>query len=242
MNLSLTLHPRRIAFVLAGISALLSAFSITMKHIEWAAGTESTYWIYHITQLFNVNREANIPTYYSALLLLACALLLGLITLIKRRQGGRYIVHWGLLTFIFLGMSVDEATAIHEMFTVPVQETLGVTGIFYFGWVLVGFVFVGGVGLLYLPFLLHLPRPHRLRFVLAGGLYVGGALFVEMLSANQWYMDGGTSLTFSTLGTIEELLEMLGAVVFIHALLLYISEHITALTIRPAQETEAASG
>ena len=76
--------------------------------------------------------------------------------------------------------------------------------------------------LVYLRFLLHLPAGTRNLFILAGGLYVGGALIVDAVGANEWFQDKGITLAYLATGTLEELLEMQGVVVFIFALLRYL--------------------
>ncbi|MEL6815448.1 MAG: hypothetical protein AAFP03_11620, partial [Cyanobacteria bacterium J06598_3] len=61
------------------------------------------------------------------------------------------------------------------------------------------------------------------RFLGAGLLYLSGALGMEMVSGHYIYthgLDGSTALAL--LNGIEEAAEMLGAVCFIRALLLYI--------------------
>lgn len=240
MRLEVTVNPRKVALVLGGIALYLALQSILLKHVEYAAGTESTYWLYHLVNLFNVNREGNIPTWYSTLLLLACLLCFTAIAFVKRTQGDRYTRHWVGLALVFLYLSLDEGAAIHEKLTIPIQEGLNVTGYLYFGWVIVGAAFVLGFLLLYVRFFFHLPPETQRLFLAAGVLYVGGALVVEAISANQWYLDSGTSLTFSTIGTLEELLEMWGAVVLLYALLAYLSDHVSEIRITTARAGEHA--
>ncbi|MCB9452937.1 MAG: hypothetical protein H6672_15965 [Anaerolineaceae bacterium] len=221
-TLNITLSPRRMAFILGGISLGLCLISIAGKALEWELGSHSTYFIYQAVQTFNVNQEANIPTWYSALLLLACAALFGVVAQSRRQYGERDSRHWWGLALIFMYLSLDEVAAIHEELSIPLQESLHLTGFLYFGWILVGAAVVLVVGLIYGRFILRLPRQTRRLFILAGVLYVGGALVIEAISANQWYLNDGTSLLFSATGTVEELCEMLGVVVLIYALLTYI--------------------
>jgi hypothetical protein len=127
-----------------------------------------------------------------------------------------------------LYLSIDEAAALHEKLTIAFQEneSLNVHGYLYFAWVLVGIPFVLVMGLLYARFLFHLPAQTRRHFLLAGALYVGGALVIEAISANQWYLNEGTSLTYSAIGTVEEFCEMLGVIVFIYGLLTHIGSYV----------------
>ncbi|MBZ0278784.1 MAG: hypothetical protein K8I60_21745 [Anaerolineae bacterium] len=238
-TLAITLSPRRTAWILGGISVFLCAVSIAGKALEWALGVHSTYFIYQTVLEFNVNRESNIPTWYSTLLLLTCAVLLGIIALAHQQSGKAGARYWKGLALIFLYLSLDETAVIHEQLTIPLQESLRVTGYLYFGWVLVGAAVVIAIGLVYARFIFRLPPPTRRLFILAALLYVGGALVVESISANQWYQMDGESLLFSAIGTLEELGEMLGAVVFIYALSTYIRDHVGEFRIGmiPAQST-----
>jgi hypothetical protein len=229
MTISIMLSARRVALSLTTVAVVLCVLSMVMKIVEWLADTNSTYWIYHITELVNVNRESSIPTYFSALLLLLSAVLLGIITLIKVRSRERYRWHWGLLALIFVWLSTDEAVAMHEILTVYIQENLNVTGFFYFGWVVVGIPVVVVVGLFFLRFVLHLPAATRRGVIAAGMLYVGGALVIESISANIWYQNDGSNLTYSAVGTVEEFMEMAGVILFIHTLLHYINRHAAQL-------------
>jgi len=64
------------------------------------------------------------------------------------------------------------------------------------------------MGLLYWQFVWALPKPTRNRFILAAAIYVGGALVIEVISANQYAVDEGRSLLYSAIGTTEEFCEM----------------------------------
>ena len=232
--LTFTIPRKKLALVLGIVAAGLCLLSIFLKALEWELGTNSTYWFYHTVRMFNVNREGNIPTWYSSLLLLTCVILLLIVTHIKRQKQERYIAHWLLLALVFFYLSIDEAAALHEKLTIPFQEneSLNVRGYLYFAWVLVGIPFVLFMSLVYARFLLHLPSQTRRNFLLAAALYVGGAVVVESISANQWYLNGGTSLTFSAIGTLEEFCEMAGVIVFIFGLLTYISGYVEQVEVR----------
>src|SRR5690606_22420776 len=93
------------------------------------------------------------------------------------------------------------------------------SGFLEFGWLLVGIPLVILFGLAYLRFWLHLPGPTRRLFAIAAGLYIGGAIFIESISANFYSQDEGASFRYLAVATVEELCEMLGVVVLIYALL-----------------------
>ena len=225
---TINLRARPIALVLAGIATFLAVQSIALRAIQYRLGDTNSYWLYQYGELANINREANIPTWFSASILLVLALLLFLTTL-HRRSNGQPWLGWAGLTAIFTYISMDETGTIHEKLTPILQEQLELTGFFFFGWVVVGIAAVLAAGLIYLPFLKRLPARTRNLFILAGALYVGGALVVESISANLWYLSDGTSLRFSAVGTLEEWMEMLGVITMIYAQLEYIRTEIGAV-------------
>ncbi len=226
-----TIPVRRLTVVLMIVAISLALISISLKALEWTLGTRSTYFIYQVTLAFNINRESNIPTWFSTLLLATSALLLFGIARSIHKSNGAYRYHWYGLAAIFMFLSIDEAAALHETLTIPVQESLDVSGLLYFGWVIVGFVVALIIGLAYMRFWWRLPPGTRRLFFVAAVLYVGGALIVESISASIWYDNDGTSLAFSAVGTLEECMEMVGIIVLIHALLDYLQTHIGTIEL-----------
>lgn len=180
---------------------------------------------------FHVDAEANVPAWYSSMSLLLCALLLGLIALGERARGGRRAAHWAGLGLVFAFLSVDEASSLHELLVEPLRGALGAGGPLYFAWVVAGAGFVLLLGTIYARFLLELPPPTRNRFLVAAGLFLGGALGMECLSGAHVARHGFETATFAVMTAIEETLEMLGVVVFAHALLLHLAATVRSVRI-----------
>ena len=82
---------------------------------------------------------------------------------------------------------------------------------------------IGVIGLAYLPFVFELPKETRNHFLLAGVIFVTGAFGVEMLGAREADLYGYETVTYCVLYSLEEMLEMLGIVLFIYALLSYLA-------------------
>lgn len=186
-------------------------------------------------RLFTVNAEGMIPTMYSTVALLFCSTLLTIIALSKKKTSSKYFLHWLGLALIFLFLAMDEALEIHEQFAGPVRSALDITsGLFYFAWVIpygfALFVFLAA----YLKFITELPARTRLLFVSAGGIYVTGAMGFELLGGHHSALHGQENLMYIVLSTSEELFEMGGIVVFVYALLSYMSSEFKDLRIRVA--------
>ncbi len=61
---------------------------------------------------------------------------------------------------------------------------------------------------------------------------MGGAIGVEAISGKQASLHGEQNSTYNLIITVEELLEMAGVIVFIYALLDYISRQFTKLAFQ----------
>ncbi|MEH1939614.1 MAG: hypothetical protein V7L01_05245 [Nostoc sp.] len=179
----------------------------------------ATKWFY---ELFSLDAELNIPAWYSVFTLLFCSLLLKAISVIKTKD--RYFVYWKTLYFIFVYLSLDEAFSFHEILIVPsVRESLHLNPIFFQTWVIPGTILVGVFAFKYLKFWLHLPHKTRYLFLIAAVVYVSGTLGMEMVGGLLREDFGRRSLIALTGIILEEFLEMVGIVIFIYALLAYIS-------------------
>lgn len=225
---SLHLSPRRIALWLALAAGLLHLANIAGELYQHLFAWSRTSPLYLFTGKFLVSGEINFPSYFSALLLLACAALLGVIGSLRRRAGAPYARHWQVLAAIFVYLSVDEATALHEMLVRPLRRGLDLSGFLRFSWVVPAAILVLILALVYVRFVWALPARSRWLFVLAGALYVGGALGFEMIGGRIDEAFGATGVLYHAVSAAEEALEMAGTIIFIYALLDYIRSHIGA--------------
>ena len=217
--------------------AMLVALNLAVQYAKRILGYES---LLGLVRLFTLNQETNLPTWFSALLLLTAALLLLLVAVLKQARAARFTRHWFGLAFIFFYLATDEAAEIHGLFNV-VGATIGSSsGLFYWPWVTVALGSVLIVALAYLRFVAELPPKTRWLFVGAGVLYVFGAVGMEMLGGLYTETYGEESFTYALLFTIEETLEMTGVVLFLYALLDYLQTAGAVLTwgsVLPAEET-----
>ena len=79
------------------------------------------------------------------------------------------------------------------------------------------------VGLFYLPFLWRLPRGTAIGFVVAGSIFVGGALGTELLAGSIATTSGLESLTYRFVAALQEFMESLGLTKFISILLKHLA-------------------
>lgn len=231
-ELAINLFPKRTAQLLFLVVLALSLASIvgrfTVYHLPDYPLRDFFAWI------FDVDAELTIPAIYSASALMFCSMLLAGIAYTKKMVGDRHVRYWGALSIIFLFLSLDEAISIHERTASSIRSALNTSGFLYLAWVIPAAIFVLIVFLVFLRFLAALPAKTRRLFLVAGAIYVGGAIGMELLNAPYWEFYGSEpqDMAYVTIATIEEFLEMLGIVVFIYALLSYISMHMKGVSLR----------
>lgn len=231
MQVNFKLDSRVIVKILAGIAIVIAIVSLISEYlVEVVFAQEDSSILLDFLDLFSVNLEDSIPTWYSVLILFVTAVLLFVIAKGKSQSKNDYTSYWWGLAFIFLYFSMDEGAVIHEIFAIPLQEAFNTDGFFAFGWQILAFPLVIIFGLVYLKFLFHLPPKTRNCFIVSAVLYAGGALIFEGFSASQ-YDSAGISMTYLSLATIEEFFEILGVSLFIFALLDYMQQMDYSLVI-----------
>ena len=184
-----------------------------------------------LTKLFNLNGEKTFAALFSTAILAFAAMLLGLITLDAFKRGRQYVWHWFGLTIIFAYLAADELLAIHEAISRLIAKGSSIVGELTWAlWVLPFGILVLVFGLVYLRFLMSLAPVYRIRFIIAELVYVGGALGFEIIGAMFVASYGGASIGHDILVILEETLEMSGIILWISALLTYLTNETVGLT------------
>lgn len=179
---------------------------------------------YGFIPTFFLDWEGNIPTYFSTGMLVLCAVLSGLIGVKHWQASERFAGHWLFLAFVFFCMSVDEAVVLHER----LDEFMG----HVFLWTIVGALSILIITIVYLKFLFNLPRETRMRFIVAGCIYCLGAIGFECIGGYGLDWEHRLhNLTYCTMVTIEETLEMVGLLLFIRTFLIYMAEHVPGVSV-----------
>jgi hypothetical protein len=221
-NKQISIRPNQVLGTLGIISALLVLAHLVGLFMRFVLGTGEHYG------LINLGHEGNIPTYFSALILLIAGLLLAVIAKCKKNNADSYTIHWTILSIGFLYLSLDEAVLLHERLGRPAREILesaqfvallgaSKTEILRRAWIIPATALVVLAGGYFARFVFHLPLRSRLLFLVAGTLYIGSVVGLELAGA--YYQ---SDVTYSMFVTLEETGEMASILLFIHTLLTYI--------------------
>jgi hypothetical protein len=195
-----------------------------------------------ITSFFDFESDSNISTWYSSVTLLISSLLLIPIAIAKKNAQDPYTRHWQVLAIIFAFLSLDEVAMLHERSgqVLDALSPVEFDGWLYFQWVLIGIPVTLIIALTYLKFLAHLPTKTRNLLILAGALYIGGALGLEIMAGHEESLDTYNQLLYKLFTTIEELWEKLGVLVFIYALLTYMEKYVNQIQISIGNNSDVA--
>lgn len=211
----------RVLFIV--ILFLVGAHSVVQFCWVTQACGSATSPINHYGYLFDLNKEANIPTWYSVVQLFAVAMFLALTAKLERARRSSAIAWWGLAA-IFVYMSLDEATDMHGFWRAGMESfVIPGTNNAHFAWVIPGSLVVLFVAAIYLRWVVALPKRTRFLFILAGLVFVTGALVLETVGAFV-ADDSFRNTTYLIVSTAEEVLEMLGILIMLYAVLSHLEQ------------------
>ena len=212
------------------IACMLIAASIAGQIMKYVFGHPS---VYGLVSLFNVSQEQNIPTLFSVLLLITCSILLSLTLYLQHKQKAGLNMYWATLAIGFAFMAIDEFTELHENVGFLFKPLIGSYshGLLYYSWVIPACALIIFLAVFYSSFLFKLPKTTRINFIIAATTYLTGLIGIEMLGGNYHELHGRDNLSYSLIATLEESLEMLGLILFIRALLDYLSTQFSEISI-----------
>lgn len=225
----IAISSRKVLIVLVGCSLLVigAGWLVEILHLM-PNGPSIPAFIRRRVSMMN---EANVPAWYTSLLLFLASLLLYAGYRESRASGSTLSTRWAALATIFLFLSMDEAVAWHET-TGTLMRKLGLPGgHVQFQWIFAAVPFVGILAIWFLPWVLRQERRTRTLFFASAALFLTGALAMEPISSGLASSRGDTSVAFYAGRALSDLFEMLGVSVFIYGLLEYLRSRAGKISI-----------
>jgi hypothetical protein len=186
-----------------------------------------------LRDLFDVDKERNVPAMFSFCLLLIASVVLAMIAYRQKPGDVPRAGMWAGLSAVFLYLALDEGLELHERVAHVTADMLGGGRLLDYAWVIPYAVFVLVFFLMYRRFLGQLPAETRRGFLIAGAIFVGGAFVTELFAAFYLYVRRTEKeLGYDLLSALEETLEMTGVIFFIYTLTRYLNRQ------RPAAHAE----
>jgi len=178
-------------------------------HCALGSGAERPWWF----TLVDVDTEQNLPTWFSSGLLLCCAVAAW--QMAKQYNSPVAVRGWRLVALLLGLVSADEVVCLHERLAAAALRWLAGRELASLWLWAGGAVLVASAGATLLPFLRSVPRRLRRRLLVSAGVYVFGALVLEVIGQQWAALHGWSNPTYWLLAALEELFEMTGAWLFL---------------------------
>lgn len=226
----LGLRPRPVVTTLVTVAGLLTVLGVVAA---WYAPQQQ--WKY---QLFELNAEANVPTWFSAVQLAFAALIAWWCAGIHRRDDLGGVWSWRLVAAALLFVSADEVAQFHEQISYQVRTSLHTDGALRFAWVV-----PYGAGVVLLAVTLYgwwrsLPRTTRVQLAAAVVAFVVGALGLELVES-AYESVRGRDFGLRAITVVEEAMEMFAVAAVVGIFLRHLSQVIEARGARAAGTASA---
>ena len=227
MNTSFTVSPRKAGLFLGIIAIIMSTLAITADLLELfldkGGEGKGTLWLWPFARQFNFVEEGNLANFYQGTQLILAAVILLVIWRGKKQSGGAFRGRWLALGLIFIFLGCDEVAQIHETTIANTVALLRHSEGGKTSWMFVYLPLLTVFGLVYIPFLRHLPGRIAALMMASGCIYVGGAVGVEKFV--NWFAEkyGDETVGYVLIDNLGEFMESAGIALFIYTLLSYLA-------------------
>lgn len=195
-----------------------------------AGGDERVRW--WMVSTFDLDSEESFGTYFSVVTLLFIGRLLWHHAKQVKAAGEIWAVWWFILAVLFHILSIEEVVDGHETFKTYYMRWVAEDGASEDAWrrpILFGALFLGAA---FVPFLWQVRHRFALLAYAGGLIYLCGALGVDYWTPRDSWENYNLEYGYHLWAGLEEGLEMLGPVVFLHGLLAWLAKSPTGTVVQ----------
>ncbi len=227
-GVSYIIHPRKLLkfFAIALIALCLAGFVQTCVSVA-----SDGRWNLSAARLVSLNHEANLLSWFDGVALFSCGVLLTLLAVLAKSARDPLYKDWRLLAVMLMFISMDEVGTVHQILLDPLRKMSGTTGVFELGWLGLSLLIFIGIGARFYPFLKCVPPSTRAEFIVAIVVYSFGALGMGLTGVAYDQMPGAHG-AYALLTLFDQFMQMLGALLFLRALLHHFADHAPRFIIR----------
>ncbi len=217
--------PRRLHALTGQALIALCAGNALALYLLHGVGIEDGWGV---VTLLHFDREQNLPTLFSVLLLLGASALAAL-TAQRSRSGGLMKRGWWIIAAALALMALDEFASIHERIDAAMRFYLGTDNLPYAAWPIPYLLIIALAGSMLWRWFFALERQMAAGLVIAGLVYLSGAVGVELI-AGEYIAEidpnhlGLPDRTRDLFATLEETAEMCGLILLVRTLARGVSE------------------
>jgi len=233
-NITLIAKPKWTLYTLIGLGIVIIIFSLIGQYLRMFPNSFSAHFpllVHNFIVEFDVNAEANFPTFYSVSMAIAASFLLFVIAYFKNEIKDTYRFHWVVLALFLLYISMDDASVIHEKVSKYLKGLSDFGGWFQYKWVIVGLAIVAILAVSFFRFWLNLDNKYKILFLVSAALFFGGAMGVEMIGGRWANANGSKNFVYILFTTLEQGMQYSGLVTLVYTLLLYIKSYIPNFSV-----------
>ena len=181
------------------------------------------------SRVFNIDQEANIPTWFTAGVAFYLAMMASIIALAVKSQG-KSAWAWRGIALMSIYISMDELAGFHELAIDPIRDNWEISPWLYQSWIIPAMALVVLISIIYSRFVWKLPMYSKFYLLLGGLIYLTGAIGVESIGGfvlntqglNDWYVQ---------LAHIEEFMEMMGLIIILYSVVEYARRELKSMTV-----------
>ena len=146
------------------------------------------------SRVFNIDQEANIPTWFTAGVALYLAMMASMIASAVKSQS-KSAWSWRGIALMGIYIAMDEVAGFHELAIDPIRDNWEISPWLYQSWVIPAMAVVIIIALVYIRFLWKLPVYTKVYLILGALIYIAGGVGVQSV--------GGFVLTTQGLNVVS---------------------------------------
>lgn len=213
----------KVLFILLSIGALLFVAHLALQYLNIVVHYQQVGSIYELSNRFDLDDEASVPTWFSQALFLGLSVLAFLAAYLQEDKLKKFT--WAVVGLVSLVFSIDEIAAIHEyvlqLIHVQFFQDSTATGSDN-AWLFVAPFLVAIFGFLLWVMFKTLPTRTVILFAASGVLVLTGAVFLDLVAIVE---ERETFFNQGVIVSAEEALEMLGAIIAVYATVDFLERH-----------------
>lgn len=210
----------RLFWILMGAVMFIVAAHFLLQYLNLVVYHQQNGAIYELSNRLDLDDESSLGTWLSQFLLLLVAVAAGLAAYLHKDTFKRRL--FGIVAGAGLLFSIDEVASLHEfvlqLLHVTFFQDAPPTGLNNAWWLVAPFIVIAGGFFLY-KMMVTLPMRLTVLFAVAALAFLSGAIFVDMLTS---VSDRETFIHQGILVGIEEMMELVGTVIALYALVDYL--------------------
>jgi hypothetical protein len=210
---------RVVLFVVTAVAVGLWFLSVLQDLYAFRSGTwqpQGRIW------LLDVDVEVSVFTWVSILAFYSVAIVLAYIGLCLDTARPRNRAFWIGLSLVFLALSLDEHSGIHEKLSGLIAAYVQGSGLLHFAWAApAGILSLLGLAAV-VPFIRALPGRVFALMLVSALVFLCGAVVLEMIGGAIAESAGIASRAYRVATNLEEMAELGGLLLFMYALMLFI--------------------